>query len=128
MPFKRRFKDKYAGSSPENASVVRTLFDLLLIFSIEKDSSFVDEEAILLFFLLFLFVSSCWRSERDGRPAHVAHPGSSRTSQADLHLQSQHFLLQVSLTWRMGLASCLQRIYRFILPFVTIFLSHFFFK
>ena len=29
MPFKRRFKDKYAGSSPENASVVRTLFDLL---------------------------------------------------------------------------------------------------
>ena len=29
MPFKRQFKDKYAGSSPENASVVRTLFDLL---------------------------------------------------------------------------------------------------
>ena len=29
MPFKRLFKDKYAGSSPENASVVRTLFDLL---------------------------------------------------------------------------------------------------
>ena len=28
MPLKRRFKDKYAGSSPENASVVRTLFDL----------------------------------------------------------------------------------------------------
>ena len=28
MPFKRLFKDKYAGSSPENASVVRTLFDL----------------------------------------------------------------------------------------------------
>ena len=28
MPFKRRFKDKYAGSSPENASVVLTLFDL----------------------------------------------------------------------------------------------------
>ena len=28
MPFKRRFKDKYADSSPENASVVRTLFDL----------------------------------------------------------------------------------------------------
>ena len=28
MPFKSRFKDKYAGSSPENASVVRTLFDL----------------------------------------------------------------------------------------------------
>ena len=25
---KRRFKDKYASSSPENASVVRTLFDL----------------------------------------------------------------------------------------------------
>ena len=32
MPFKRRFKDKYAGSSPENASVVRTLFDLLLCY------------------------------------------------------------------------------------------------
>ena len=31
MPFKRRLKDKYAGSSPENASVVRTLFDLFLI-------------------------------------------------------------------------------------------------
>ena len=30
MPFKRLFKDKYAGSSPENASVVRTLFDLFL--------------------------------------------------------------------------------------------------
>ena len=28
MPFKRLFKDNYAGSSPENASVVRTLFDL----------------------------------------------------------------------------------------------------
>ena len=33
MPFKRRFIDKYAGSSPENASVVRTLFDL---FSLRK--------------------------------------------------------------------------------------------
>ena len=31
MPFKRLFKDKYAGSSPENASVVRTLFELLLV-------------------------------------------------------------------------------------------------
>ena len=30
MPFKRRFRDKYAGSSPENASVVRTLFDLFV--------------------------------------------------------------------------------------------------
>ena len=30
MPFKRLFKDKYAGSSPENASVVRTLFDLFV--------------------------------------------------------------------------------------------------
>ena len=28
MPFDRIFKDKYAGSLPENASVVRTLFDL----------------------------------------------------------------------------------------------------
>ena len=28
MPLKRRFKDKYAGSSLENASVVLTLFDL----------------------------------------------------------------------------------------------------
>ena len=32
MPFKRRFKDKYAGSSTKNASVVRTLFDLFLLF------------------------------------------------------------------------------------------------
>ena len=32
MPFKRRFKDKYAGRSPENASVVRTLFDLFFAF------------------------------------------------------------------------------------------------
>ena len=32
MPFKRQFKDKYAGSSPENASVVRTQFDLFLCF------------------------------------------------------------------------------------------------
>ena len=31
MPFKRRFKDKYAGSSPENASVVRTLFNLFYV-------------------------------------------------------------------------------------------------
>ena len=30
MPFKRRLKDKYAGSSPKNASVVRTLFDLFI--------------------------------------------------------------------------------------------------
>ena len=28
MPLKWLFKDKYVGSSPENASVVRTLFDL----------------------------------------------------------------------------------------------------
>ena len=28
MPFKSLVKDKYAGSPPENASVVRTLFDL----------------------------------------------------------------------------------------------------
>ena len=28
MPFKRQFKDKYAGSLPENASVVRTLLHL----------------------------------------------------------------------------------------------------
>ena len=28
MPFKRLFKDKYAGSLPENASAVRTLLDL----------------------------------------------------------------------------------------------------
>ena len=28
MSLKRLFKDKYAGSSPENASVVRSLFDL----------------------------------------------------------------------------------------------------
>ena len=34
MAFKRQFKDKYAGSSPENASAVRTLFDLF--FSIPK--------------------------------------------------------------------------------------------
>ena len=32
MSFKRLFKDKYAGSSPENASVVRTLFDLFLLY------------------------------------------------------------------------------------------------
>ena len=31
MLFKRLFKDKYAGSSPENASVVRTLFDLFFL-------------------------------------------------------------------------------------------------
>ena len=28
MPFDRQFKNKYAGRPPENASVVRTLFDL----------------------------------------------------------------------------------------------------
>ena len=33
MSFKRLFQDKYAGSSPENASVVRTLFDLFFPFS-----------------------------------------------------------------------------------------------
>ena len=32
MPSGRQLKDKYAGSSPENASVVRTLFDLFLSF------------------------------------------------------------------------------------------------
>ena len=36
MPFKRRFKDKYAGSLPEKASVVRTLFDLLTCVSFDK--------------------------------------------------------------------------------------------
>ena len=36
MPFKRRFKDKYAGSSPENASVVRTLFDLFFKLRFER--------------------------------------------------------------------------------------------
>ena len=30
MPFKRLFKDKHADSSPENASVVRTLFNLFI--------------------------------------------------------------------------------------------------
>ena len=39
MPFKRRLKDKYAGSSPENVSVVRTLFDL---FHFILASFFVD--------------------------------------------------------------------------------------
>ena len=39
MPFKRRFKDKYAGSSPENASFVRTLFDLLFLFWTMVDCS-----------------------------------------------------------------------------------------
>ena len=34
MPFERRFRGKYAGRSPENASVVRTLFDLLLLETI----------------------------------------------------------------------------------------------
>ena len=50
MPFKRRFKDKYAGSSPENASIVRTLFDLFLNFkvfnSFEGLSSFVGNVAL----------------------------------------------------------------------------------
>ena len=32
MLFKRLFKDKYAGSPPENASVVRTLFSVSLVF------------------------------------------------------------------------------------------------
>ena len=32
MPFKRQFKDEYTGSSPENASVVQTLFDLFFVF------------------------------------------------------------------------------------------------
>ena len=34
MPFKGQFKDKYVGSLPENASVVRTLFDLFLFVSL----------------------------------------------------------------------------------------------
>ena len=40
MPFKSLFKDKYAGSSPENASVVRTLFDLFRLH-LASFSSFV---------------------------------------------------------------------------------------
>ena len=55
MPSKRRFKDKYAGSSPENASVVRTCFPQKnVIFSFflgtyrrtdEKTDQPMDEEA-----------------------------------------------------------------------------------
>ena len=41
MPFKRQFKDKYAGSSPENASVVRTLFDLFLSFSADVSCLYI---------------------------------------------------------------------------------------
>ena len=44
MPFKRRFKDKYAGSSPENASVVRTLFDLLYVWCILPNPLLPDHE------------------------------------------------------------------------------------
>ena len=47
MPSGRRFKDKYAGSSPENASVVRTLFDL-----------FSSNSLHFLFILLTIFYSS----------------------------------------------------------------------
>ena len=48
MPFKRRFKDTYASSSPENASVVRTLFDLLYFFlpPPKKKSRFVLKERL----------------------------------------------------------------------------------
>ena len=42
MPFKRRFKDKYAGSSPENASVVQTLFDFFSVSWSEDVSQFCD--------------------------------------------------------------------------------------
>ena len=36
MPFKRRFTDKYTGSLPENASVVRTLFDLFYNYQLQR--------------------------------------------------------------------------------------------
>ena len=51
MPFKRLFEDKYVGSSPENASVVRTLFDLFTFFLIQTGDDFqhlVAAVAILL--------------------------------------------------------------------------------
>ena len=68
MPFKRRFKDKYAGSSPENASVVRTLFDLLFFvlscplftrskltsrYHVLSLSSASSSSSFLFFFLIF---------------------------------------------------------------------------
>ena len=49
MPLKIRFKDKYAGSSPENASVVRTLFDL---FNFESARGAKYREYGILCFIL----------------------------------------------------------------------------
>ena len=43
MPFKRLFKDKYAGSLPENASVVRTLFDLFFFVMTMSNIKFKQE-------------------------------------------------------------------------------------
>ena len=51
MPFKRLFRDKYAGSTPENASVVRTLFDLFFLLFLF---------CLLLFRLLFSLLTYCF--------------------------------------------------------------------
>ena len=52
MPFKRRFKDKYAGSSPENASVVRTLFDLFSLKCVVVDTAFINMPTFLLHLII----------------------------------------------------------------------------
>ena len=61
MPFKRRFKDKYAGSSPENASVVRTLFDLFVCsgqwFSWEEEQLINSASLKPVVDLLWIFFS-----------------------------------------------------------------------
>ena len=58
MPFKRRFKDKYAVSSPENASVVRTLFDL---FHREKSKTAPSRSSSHL----------CLKKSDDEFPTHI---------------------------------------------------------
>ena len=80
MPFKRLFKDKYAGSLPENASVVRILFDLL------------DAPS-------HLYMRSCpsvRRSIRQSLCWYVVQPQTGKNKEFIMHMVA-HFLSSVKI-------------------------------
>ena len=70
MLFKRLFKDKYMGSSPENAFVVRTLFDLF-----HRLFAYFDDSFSLHIFLRFLLSLT----SRNSYQKHALQP-KQRTS------------------------------------------------
>ena len=86
MPCKRRFKDKYAGSSPENASVVRTLFDL---FFHKMNAS-----------ISYGFNPLCAAAEPVHRPSTWPSPTSSSAPSASCHGAS--FAASPAPSWAAG--------------------------